>query len=193
MTSDGGTLECDFVVCSVPLALLTHINFEPTLPPLKLQLSQHAPMGSIIKTVTFYKSAFWRERGLTGEMGTDEGIVTYCVDDTKPDGSEPAIMGFILGDAARRATLLSRDERCQLVAKQYARVFDMDDFRFPVHYEEYNWMGDQYSGGCYTSNYGPGVMTSYAKVLREPHYRVHFAGTESATAWAGVQIGRAHV
>ena len=186
-TSDGDVITSDYVICSVPLALLNRIVFEPTLDAIKSQLSQHAPMGSIIKTVTFYRSAFWGERGLTGEMGTDSGMVAYCIDDTKPDGSEPAIMGFILADEARRASALSQDERKRRVTEQYARVFGIDDFRYPVHYEEYNWMQDPYAGGCYTSNYGPGVMTSFAQVLRQKHGRVHFAGTETATAWAGTR------
>lgn len=184
-TSDNNKHEADYVVCCVPLALLNRIQFEPALDPLKHQLSQRAPMGSIIKTVTFYKTAFWRESGLTGEMGSDRGIVAYCIDDTKPEGSEPAIMGFILSDEARQACSLSRTERQKLVTEQYARVFNDARFLTPAHFEEYNWIEDRHAGGCYTSNYGPGVMTSFAHVLRQTHKRVHFAGTESATEWAG--------
>ena len=45
-------------------------------------------------------------------MSSDEGLVSYCVDDTKPDGSNPCIMGFILADKARKLTTLTKDERC---------------------------------------------------------------------------------
>lgn len=31
--------------------------------------------------------------GLSGELFSENGLVTYAVDDTKPDGSYPAIMG----------------------------------------------------------------------------------------------------
>lgn len=33
----------------------------------------------------------------------------------------------------------------------------------PVHYEEKNWCEEQYSGGCYTAYFPPGVMTQYGR------------------------------
>jgi monoamine oxidase len=79
----------------MPQALLNQISFDPPLPPLKNQLIQKIPMGSVIKTITFYDNAFWREKGLSGIViaDSDSGPVQAALDDTKPDGSHPAIMG----------------------------------------------------------------------------------------------------
>ena len=33
----------------------------------------------------------------------------------------------------------------------------------PVHYEEKNWCQEQYSGGCYTAYFPPGIMTQYGR------------------------------
>ena len=49
-------------------------------------------MGSVIKTVTFYEKAFWREKGFNGVLISDSSPAYVTVDDTKPDGSYPAIM-----------------------------------------------------------------------------------------------------
>ena len=49
-------------------------------------------MGSVIKTVTFYEKAFWREKGLNGVLISDSIPAYVTVDDAKPDGSYPAIM-----------------------------------------------------------------------------------------------------
>lgn len=76
----------------MPQALLNSVSFEPSLPPLKNQLIQRIPMGSVIKTVTYYKTAFWREKGLNGVLISDSSPAYVTVDDTKPDGSYPAIM-----------------------------------------------------------------------------------------------------
>ncbi|KAH7966894.1 hypothetical protein HPB49_020359 [Dermacentor silvarum] len=59
----------------------------------------------------------------------------------------------------------------------------------PVHFEEKNWLEEQYSGGCYVSTFPTGVMSKYGKTLREPFGRVYFAGTETATSWPGYMNG----
>lgn len=53
-------------------------------------------MGSVIKTVTFYEKAFWREKGFNGVLISDCSPAYVTVDDTKPDGSYPAIMRLVI-------------------------------------------------------------------------------------------------
>ncbi|KAH9370598.1 hypothetical protein HPB48_002471 [Haemaphysalis longicornis] len=55
----------------------------------------------------------------------------------------------------------------------------------PVHFEEKNWLEEQYSGGCYVSTFPTGVISKYGRTIREPFGRVYFAGTETATSWPG--------
>jgi monoamine oxidase len=97
-TSTGEMYESKFVISALPLALLNRITFSPPLPAKKIQLIQRIPMGSIIKTMTFYDKPYWRLKGLSGQMATDSGPVQYTIDDTKPDGTAPCLMGFILAD-----------------------------------------------------------------------------------------------
>lgn len=122
-------------------------------------------------------------------MTTDKGPVLYCMDDTKPDGSSPAIMGFVLANHARDLVRMSPEQRKKAIAKHYAETFKCDEFLKPIHYVEKNWMEEQYSGGCYCSNMPPGVLTKYGIYLRRPHGKVHFAGTECATYWYGYMEG----
>ncbi|KAI8478087.1 hypothetical protein Bbelb_441860 [Branchiostoma belcheri] len=87
---------------------------------MKLQLVQRMAMGSIIKTNTYYRTAFWKEKGFSGEALSDIGPVSYCVDDTKPDGSHPAITGFILAGHARDVCEMSPEERA--IRKPFGKV-----------------------------------------------------------------------
>ncbi|XP_074632141.1 amine oxidase [flavin-containing] B-like [Acropora palmata] len=187
--ADGSEYKASFVISTIPPALLGRISFNPPLPPLKNQAIQRIPMGSIIKTITFYKRPFWREKGLAGYFNSDKGPVEEGYDDTKPDGSHPAIMGFILADRAREVTSLSKSERQKLVCQQYAKIFDSKEALEPVLYLEKNWMADEFAGGCYVGTFPPGVLTSYGKELRVPFGRIHFAGTITATLWAGYMEG----
>ncbi len=40
--------------------------------------------------------------GLSGELLSTDGIITYAVDDTKPDGSHPSVMGYVSGDCCQQ-------------------------------------------------------------------------------------------
>ena len=88
---NGKQYQAQYVISAMPQALLNSVSFDPPLPPLKNQLIQRIPMGSSIKTVTFYERAFWREKGLNGILISDSGPAHTSLDYTKPDGSCPAI------------------------------------------------------------------------------------------------------
>uniref|UniRef100_T1IN90 Amine oxidase n=1 Tax=Strigamia maritima TaxID=126957 RepID=T1IN90_STRMM len=192
-TLDGQKFKADFVISAIPPILLLKIHFDPPFSALKNQLIQRVPMGSVIKCIIYYRRNFWREKGICGESMCegDEFPLSITLDDTKPDGSEPAIMGFILANKARRMTQLTEDERKDAIAKSLVKVLGSEEALHPVHYEEKNWMEMPYAGGCYTAMYPPGCMTKYAKVMREPHDRVFFAGTETAIKWSGYMDGAA--
>ena len=49
--------------------------------------------------------------GFCGSILSDVGPILYCMDDTKPDGSHPAIMGFIMADKSREMCSLTKEER----------------------------------------------------------------------------------
>ncbi|KAK7882336.1 hypothetical protein WMY93_028510 [Mugilogobius chulae] len=139
-------------------------------------------MGSVIKCVVYYKENFWRKKVLR-----KFGCLT--VDDTKPDGTVPAIMGFILASKCRELSGLTKEERLKRICEIFSKVLGTDEALHPVHYEEKNWCEEEYSGGCYATYFPPGILTQYGRVLREPFGRLYFAGTETATEWSGYMEG----
>lgn len=50
--------------------------------------------------------------------------------------------------------------------------------RQPVHYEEKNWCEEEYSGGCYTAYFPPGILTQFGKW-------VSFGGACENIGWSG--------
>ena len=88
--------KCKKVILAFSPTLYSKIFFAPSLPCFKSCLSDNLPMGSIIKTNTFYNTAFWRVNGLNGQFLSREGPVYYAIDDTKHDGKYPSIMVFFL-------------------------------------------------------------------------------------------------
>eukprot|EP00058_Branchiostoma_floridae_P007550 XP_002593038.1 hypothetical protein BRAFLDRAFT_74366 [Branchiostoma floridae] len=142
-------------------------------------------------------SALWflwyiRQCGGMSGMGViedDDCPVEFTLDDTKPDGSYPAIIGFVPANKARRYSNYSEDERRNLICKGYAKTFGMKELLHPTCYVEKNWLEEPYSGGCYTTALPPGVLTQFGRIVREPFGRVFFAGTETATHWSGYMEG----
>ena len=59
----------------------------------------------------------------------------------------------------------------------------------PEDYVEKLWTEDEWSRGCYVGYMPPGVLLEWGDVLRQPVGRIHWAGTETATYWAGYMDG----
>jgi len=93
---NGSTYTGEYAISAVPHALLNRIEFQPGLSARKLQLIQSMPMGSCIKTMTYYDKTYWRRTGISGGSAT-AGVTVWCIDDTKPDGSAPCLVGFVNG------------------------------------------------------------------------------------------------
>jgi monoamine oxidase len=172
----------------VPPALAQRIAFEPALPGSRDQLMQRMPMGATIKCIATYERPFWRERGLSGEGVSVDGPVTTTFDDTSPDGAQPALLGFVVGDAARRWGQMPEAERRETAARAFARFFGPEAAQ-PVDYADFDWAADEWTRGCPVGLMAPGTVAQYASALREPVGRIHWAGTETATEWNGYMEG----
>uniref|UniRef100_A0A8C2XEW9 Amine oxidase n=1 Tax=Cyclopterus lumpus TaxID=8103 RepID=A0A8C2XEW9_CYCLU len=190
-TLDKQTYTAKYVILATPPSLNMKMHFNPELPPLRNQLIQRVPMGSVIKCMVYYKENFWRNKGYCGTMAIEEedAPIGLTLDDTKADGTKPCIMGFILARKCRKLSVLTKEERLKKICEIYARVLDSEEALHPVHYVEKNWCEEEYSGGCYTAYFPPGILTQYGRVLREPVGRLYFAGTETATEWSGYMEG----
>ncbi|KAG7241348.1 hypothetical protein INR49_025714 [Caranx melampygus] len=190
-TVNKQTYKAKYVIVATPPGMNLKMHFNPELPPLRNQLIHRVPMGSVIKCMVYYKENFWRKKGYCGSMVIEEegAPIGLTLDDTKPDGTVPAIMGFILARKCRKLCGLTKEERLKKICEIYSRVLGTEEALHPVHYEEKNWCEEEYSGGCYTAYFPPGILTQYGRVLREPVGKLYFAGTETATEWSGYMEG----
>ncbi|NXA11931.1 AOFA oxidase, partial [Sapayoa aenigma] len=177
-----------YVISAIPPILTTKIHYKPELPPKRNQLIQRLPMGSVIKCMMYYKEAFWTRKGYCGSfiIEDEESPIGITIDDTKPDGSYPAIMGFILSRKAFKLAHLSKEERKKKICEAYAKALGMKE---ALQVRTECMFLPQYSGGCYTAYFPPGIMHSYGRIIRQPVDRIYFAGTETATQWSGYMEG----
>uniref|UniRef100_A0AAX7V4V8 Amine oxidase n=1 Tax=Astatotilapia calliptera TaxID=8154 RepID=A0AAX7V4V8_ASTCA len=187
-TVDKQTYKAKYVIVATPPALNLKMHFNPELPPLRNQLINRVPMGSVIKCMVYYRENFWRKKGYCGSMVIEEegAPIGLTLDDTKPDGTVPCIMGLVQSFKQFSVIVYILLRR---ICEIYSKVLGTDEALHPVHYEEKNWCEEEYSGGCYTAYFPPGILTQFGRVLREPVGKLYFAGTETATEWSGYMEG----
>lgn len=171
-------------VVAVPPPLAARIRYRPGLPVNRDQLMQRMPMGRVIKINVGYREPFWRAEGFSGQANSDTRYVGTVLDNTPADGTRGVLVGFLEGTHADSAARLSPEERRQQVLSDLVGYFGPLAGN-PIAYIEKDWAAEQFTCGCYGAFATPMALTRFGTALRTPVGPLHWAGTETATCWAG--------
>ncbi len=188
VTSDAALVNAKYAIVAIPPVLSNRIEFRPGLPVSRDALGQRMPMGSAAKCIAIYDRPFWREEGFSGEAVTNEGPLSVVFDNCSHDGAVNSLLGFVMGDEARRFSSRPAAERKEAVLQSLGKMFGDKALR-PTEYVEFDWSAEEWSRGCPVANMTPGAMLSSGRALREPVGRIFWAGTETATEWTGYMEG----
>src|SRR2546428_120996 len=101
VVSDRFNVTGKRVIVAIPPTLAGRIAYDPPLPPLRDQLVQHMPQGSLMKFEAIYTTPFWRAKGLSGQAVSEIGPIKVTFDTSPADGSLGIMMGFIGGHHTR--------------------------------------------------------------------------------------------
>ncbi|KAA0703845.1 Amine oxidase [flavin-containing] [Triplophysa tibetana] len=184
------TITCQAVIVTCPPHMAAQIHYEPPLPAERQRLAQCAPVGHMLKFIITYPTAFWRNKGFSGEIVTrpsEDCPLSVTFDATSPRGN-PALVGFIAGVQARDWCGKEMKERRAAVISSLVKYLGPEASTY-IHYQEKDWAKEEYSGGCPVNVMAPGMLTYYHPSLRKPFGRIHWAGTETATQWCGYLSG----
>jgi monoamine oxidase len=176
------------VIVAIPPPLAGRLQYSPRLPALRDQLTQRMPLGSVMKVIALYEKPFWRDKGYTGQVVSDVGPVQATFDNTPPEGSPGALMGFVEASTARRLNTASKSELKEQVLDNFAKYYG-DEAKNAIGFIEKRWDNDVWHRGCPVCVPGPGVLLDFGTAIREPVGRIHWAGTETATYWNGYMDG----
>jgi monoamine oxidase len=192
LVADGCEVHAERVIVAVPPNLAGRIVYQPALPPNRDLLTQQMPQGMTTKCQAVYDSPFWRESGLSGEAVSEHGPIGVIFDNSpwdRDNGSGPGVLvGFMTGSPAREVAELAPAEREEVVLDCFARLFG-ERAKSPIQFIEKSWEREEWTRGCPTCRFPPGGWTAWGPYLREPVGRIHWAGTETATAWSGYMEG----
>ena len=187
---NGVRVECREVIVAVAPPVLKSVEFDPPLPLPKQRLVETMLPGKVVKTIMYFKEAFWRKDGLSGAaVFTNLDLpVLATLDDCSPDGEVAAIIGFIFTSSAKWMEV-SLEERKAAIAQQYSRVFESDEALSPIDYIEKDWREEAYVPGCYNGIFAKGTLREAIAALKESHGRIKFSGSETAVVNAGYMDG----
>ena len=185
---DGGLLRARRVIVALPPTLAGRIRYSPALPPHRDHLVQNCPAGWVIKIQMAYEAPFWRSDDLSGMVVSLDREVSVMFDNSPEDLRCGVLLGFLEGNAGRRAALLSPEARRALVLADFAAVFG-PRAAAPREYIEHDWAADEWSRGCYGGRLTPNAWTQYGAAMRQAVGRIHFAGAETADVWNGYMDG----
>ncbi len=184
----AGQFDGKRIIVTAPPLLAGRISYSPALPADREQLTQRAPMGSVIKCQAVYSEPFWRAEGLCGQATGDGEGSRVVFDNSPPDGSPGVLLAFVEGDEARRLGRQDPRTRRLAVLDSLVRYFG-PKAASPDGYYELDWQTERWSGGCYGTLFGPNVWTRYGPALTRPAGPIHWAGTETSPVWCGYMDG----
>jgi len=175
-------------IVATPPTLAGRIAYDPPLPPLRDQLVQHMPQGTLMKFEAIYPTPFWRAKGLSGQVVSENGPIKVTFDTSPADGSLGIMMGFIGGREARVWENRSAADRRTAALQNLANYFGSEALG-PTDVVEFNWSAEPWNRGCPVAVLGPGTLVDFGTALRTPVGRIHWAGTETSTYWNGYMDG----
>jgi monoamine oxidase len=182
--ADAVSIAARYVVVAVPPHLAGAIEYEPSLPAARAQVTQRWPQGMVIKVQLIYAEPFWRRAGLSGESYDYLSFLGETDDSSVPERYSKAghLCGFIYADFARQLAFLDSEERKRRVLAEVARRFGPEALA-PEAYLESSWSIQPWTGGCFTGFLTPGATVLFRSAVRDPVGPLHWAGTETATIW----------
>ncbi|MET8547724.1 flavin monoamine oxidase family protein [Micromonospora zamorensis] len=186
--TDTGRVDGDALVVALAPALAGRIRYAPPLPALRDGLTQRMPMGSALKVHAVYPEPFWRADGLSGVSTSSAGPLTETVDNSTPTSPLGVLTGFSYSSDAAALRGMSPAQRRRCLLDAFAAVVG-PRAGDPMDLVEYDWSSEEWTRGCFSGAPTPGTWIGYGPHLRSPVGRVHWAGTETATQWAGYLEG----
>ena len=182
--TDTLSVAARHVIVAIPPNLAGAIEYEPSLPVNRVQVTQRWPQGLVIKVAMVYRRPFWRDDGLAGTSYDHVSIMGETADSSNPEGVSKAgvLTGFVYCDNARKASMMTAQARKALLLGEIAQRFGPKALE-PEHYHESNWSTDTWTRGCFTGFLTPGATTLFGSAVRDPVGPIRWAGTETATHW----------
>ncbi|XXH00008.1 hypothetical protein Hte_006349 [Hypoxylon texense] len=189
VTRDGTSYRAKSVISTIPLNVLSSVEFSPPLPQDKQAAAAEGSVNKCNKLHVDLNGPDWLSWGSLGAPG--KGLIALFGDGlTAADNSH--LVGFGPDPSTERGIQLDDIEAIKLAVKDLLPKEKAEEVIFNrIVYHD--WNADEFAKGtwCYLP---PNFITKYLGALQRPHGNVYFASGDFSDGWRGwidgaVQIG----
>jgi monoamine oxidase len=160
------TLEAEYLVCCIPLAILKRIPVKPAWPEAKAFVIQNVVFGSQARVVLQSRTRFWKGDVPSINLETGDPAM-YLVYQTAEE--VPGTRGVLMGSGTAE---ISADKALTAFRGFYPGKANTIE-QAVVH----NWARDPWAFGCERMPFPLGQLKKFWPQIREPVGRIHFAGS----------------
>lgn len=181
---NGEVFEADKLICTLPTWAVNKIDWQPGMPPEKLQALSELQYARINKHVMQFSSRFWEDESF--DMITDQ-LPHYFYHATKNQpGNGGVLISYTIGDKAAVIANQSDVYNANAIFQTLNTVFGNVQSLLQ-HQVNYYWGNDERTKGAYAM-YGVNQWFRLRPILKQPFLQTHFAG-EHIADWQGFMEG----
>jgi len=182
--SDNVTVHAKHVIVTAPPSLAGAIEYEPSLPAARSQVTQRWPQGCVIKAAMVFDKPFWRDDHLSGGSLDWRALAIETADSSTPEeySKHGILTAFVYTHWAQKIINLPEKEREHLILNDLVERFGKRVLK-PLLYEETLWTREIWTRGCYGAFLTPGATTQFTDAIRKRVGPLHWAGTETSDKW----------
>ena len=169
--------ECDYVICSISLGALksNYINFKPILPNYLKESIEKVGFGTVTKLALKFREQFWDNDvqyyyTVSEQTGRWPVWLNY-----RTFSKEKILMGLCMGDYAKKADLMSKNDLTKDGLKVLKKIWK-DDVGEVEKVLRTSWLNDPFTKGAYSFPKVNNSKEDFINLARPLNNKLFFCG-----------------
>lgn len=184
--SGGESLRADFVISTLPFAVMRRIALAAPLSALQREAIGAMAYTPIVQLHLQAETPFWERDGLAPEMWTDSPLERVFAGRSQDGTPTGMLTCWLDGLGGLNAAGLDDDALEALARDQFARLRPASEGRVALRHVQRWTAANPLAGGAYM-HYQPGQARDWAGQLAAPAGRLHLAGEHLGVLHTGME------
>jgi monoamine oxidase len=185
--ANGNVFKADYAVVTTSLPAMRNISFDPELPTKKAKATQELNYGAHTKIMLQYSKRFWLDYDLGGDTASELPIGWTWEATDQQAGSTGILIAYTSGKHADANRFATEAELIKQMRDQVQTMYPGSSSMF-IKAEVQSWDREVWTQGGYAA-YGPGQVTQFWGVFKQPFDKVYFAGEHTDNLYPGYLEG----